>query len=141
VLDLSGGIRTRIDAVLQSAMWVGICAAAIGTAVLFLLIALFIALYERYDALTACLTLGALFVVAAAIAALAFTLASRPPRRVRPAPDPRALLVAGSEEASAALQDAGIAVSEGIKRAVRRRPLAALGLMLCAGFVFGVTRR
>ena len=141
MLDLTGGIRTRIDAVLQSAMWAGISAAAVGTAALFLLIALFIALCERYDALTACLTLGALFVVAAAIAALACALAGRPPRRVRPAPDARALLAAGSEEAAAALHDAGTALSEGITRAVRRRPLAALGLMLCAGFVFGVTRR
>ena len=142
MLDLTGGIRTRIDAALQSALWAGIAAAAVGAGVLFVLIALFVALAERYDALTACIAMGALFVAAAAVAGLACMLAGgRRPRRA-PAPvDARKLFAAGSAEAADALHDAGIDLAEGVKQAVRRRPLTALGLMLCAGFVFGVTRR
>jgi hypothetical protein len=141
VLDLTGGIRTRIDAALQSALWAGIAAAAVGAGVLFLLIASFIALAERYDALTACIVMGALFVAAAAVAGLACVLAGgRQPRRAR-TPDAGSLLATGSAEAADALHDAGSALAEGVKRAVRRRPLTALGLVLCAGFVFGVTRR
>jgi hypothetical protein len=141
VLDLTGGIRTRIDAALQSGLWASMAAAAVGAGAIFLLIALFVAISERYDALTACLVMGALFVTGAAGAALACALAGRRPRRVPPAIDARGMLSTDGAEAADVLHDAGIALSEGVKRAVRRRPLAALGLMLCAGFVFGVTRR
>jgi hypothetical protein len=138
VLDLTGGVRGRVDSVLESAVWAGIAAAAIASGAVFLLVALFVAVAESYDALTACLVLGVLFVVTAAVATVARALARR---RARPVRRVSGLLATGGEEAAAALHDASVAVSQGVKRAVRRRPLAALGLMLVAGFMFGVTRR
>jgi Na+/melibiose symporter-like transporter len=141
VLDLTGALRTRVDAALQSALWGAIAAAAAGAAALFLLIALFLALAERYDALTACLVMGAVFVAGAVVAALGCALVARRPRTARRPIDARTLLATGSAEAADAVRDAGTALSESLKQAVRRRPLTALGVMLCAGFVFGVTRR
>lgn len=138
MLDLTGGVRARIDLVLELALWAGIAAAAIATGALFLLVALFVAVAESYDALTACLVLGALFVVIAAVATVGCAVARRRTTPVRPVDG---LLSTGSEEAAEALRQAGLAMSQGVKRAVRRRPMAALGLMLFAGFVFGVTRR
>jgi Na+/melibiose symporter-like transporter len=141
VLDLTGAIRTRVDAALQSVLWATIAAAAAGAAVLFLLIALFMALAERYDALTACLVMAALFVTGAVLAAVGCALVGRRPRPARRPVDARTILATGSAEAADAMRDAGMALSESIQQAVRRRPLTALGLVLCAGFVFGVTRR
>ena len=138
MLDLTGGVRARVDSVMESALWAGIAAAAIATGALFLLVALFVAVAESYDALTACLVLGVLFVLIAAVATVGCAFTRRQTTPVRRVDD---LLATGSEEAAAALRNAGFAMSQGVKRAVRRRPMAALGLMLIAGFVFGVTRR
>jgi hypothetical protein len=150
VLDAMGGLRAKIDAALESALWGVIAAAAASSGLLFLVVALFIWLAARYDPLTACLVLGVIFAAAAAVSATASALTGRPSRRrqhrvARPAnPDLHDLLAVASEggqQATEALRKAAATVSEDLKQTVRRRPLAALGLVLCAGFVFGATRR
>jgi hypothetical protein len=123
VLDLTGGVRARIDVALQSTLRTAIAAAAVGAAALFLLIALFIALAETYDVLVACLVLGA-FVVAAAVAAVVSALAGRRPRTRRTASlGAPGLLAPRGEQAAAAASEFADAVSAGVKDVVRRRRL------------------
>jgi hypothetical protein len=77
VLDIFGDIKSKAEVTMRLALWGVIAGACCTVGVLFLLIALFVGLADRYDVLTACVVLGLLFVIVALAAALGFALARR----------------------------------------------------------------
>jgi hypothetical protein len=77
VVDIFGDIKSKVELTLRVALWGTMAAASATVGVLFLLIALFLWLADRYDVVTACVVLGLLFVMLALAGALGFALTSR----------------------------------------------------------------
>lgn len=158
MLDVLGGVKAKIDRLVEAMLWAAVAAAAATAGGLFLVVALFIWLAARYDPLTACLVLGLLFVAVAAGASIGFLLVRRrpaptpvPAARLDPTPtgaiatDLLAGLVAeaserGRETADAIRSTAG-EVADALQDTLERRPLTALGIVVGIGFVFGAKWR
>jgi hypothetical protein len=157
--NVLGGIKARINSFLEALLWGAIAAAAAMTGILFLLAALFIWLAARYDAVTACVVLGLTFVAAALGATIAFLLVRRQPARP-PTPaaapvDPLAqagrnldvlsdLLAEASDQGrhtADVVRKAADNVADAFQETLERRPLAALGIVLGVGFLFGAKWR
>jgi hypothetical protein len=75
--DFVGDIKTQVATMLQAAVWGAVASAAGISGLLFLLIALFVWVADRYDTVTACITLGLLLAAVAATAAILFAVTMR----------------------------------------------------------------
>jgi hypothetical protein len=130
VLDIVGDLRTSVASTLRAAVW-GIAAAICAVVgILFLLIAAFLWLAARYDALTACLVMGGAFVVIAVVAGVAFALIRR-----------RADLQAKQRRARAALDPALLAGALQLARLVgSRQSMLLLVVAVASGFLLSAMR-
>jgi hypothetical protein len=125
VLDIVGDLKTSVASTLRAAVW-GIAAAICAVVgILFLLIAAFLWLAARYDALTACLVMGGAFVVIAVAAGVAFALIRR-----------RADMQARQRRARAALDPALLAGALQVARLVgSRQSMLLLVIAVASGFL------
>jgi plasmid replication initiation protein len=128
--DVVSDLKSRIAAARKVLAWGALAAAAGLIGLIFLLIALFIWLSERYDTITGCIAFGVIFVLVAALATPAFVAARR-----------RALIRNEASRARASqmtwlLDPAVVASAIDVVRAVggRRTTMLLVGL-LAAGWI------
>ncbi|MBX9846231.1 MAG: hypothetical protein K2Z80_30945 [Xanthobacteraceae bacterium] len=118
ISDMKRGLKSTV----AMAGWGLLAAIAIGIAVLWFAVALFIFLADRYDALTASLAVGGCFVLLAVIAALAAFTIHRQRERERIA----AAKAAANVNATAWLEPALIAAGLDIARMIGGRRAVSL---------------
>jgi hypothetical protein len=91
--EFIGDMKAQVATMLQAAVWGAVAASAGLSGLLLLLIALFVWIADRYDTVTACITLGLLLAAIAAAAAILFAVAlrRRETRAARPTKSPKPL--------------------------------------------------
>jgi hypothetical protein len=77
MLDVIGDLKTSVASTIRAAVWGVVAAICAVVGVLFLLIAAFLWLAARFDALTACMVMGGAFVIIAVATGVAFALVRR----------------------------------------------------------------